>query len=66
MAEKPVKVKKERKAKAAKTPNYGQKRDQVSAADLKAEKLAEKRARDAQRKREKRALAKANTQAVAA
>jgi len=65
-AEKPVKVKKERKAKASVTPDYSQERDQVSAADLKAEKLKEKRARDAQRKREKRALAKANAQAVAA
>lgn len=64
-AEKPAKVLKGRKRKAV-TPDYSNPEDQVSAADLKAEKLAEKRAKDAARKREKRALAKAAAQAVAA
>lgn len=65
-AEKPAKVKKERKAKAAVTPDYGKTEDQVSETDLQAEKLAEKRAKDAARKRLKRAQAKAAAQAVAA
>lgn len=64
--EKPVKEKKQRTVKAAKTPDYANPADQVSAEDLKAEKLKEKRAKDAQRKREKRALAKATVQTVAA
>ena len=57
-AEKPVKVTKPRNAKAAVTPDYSAVEDQVSVEDLKAEKMKEKRARDAERKRMKRAQAK--------
>ena len=65
-AEKPVKEPKVRKTKAAVTPDYSKAEDQVSAEVLKAEKLKERRVRDAERKRQKRALAKATAQAVAA
>lgn len=62
----PVKVSKVTKVKTPVTPDYSTDADQASKADLAAEKLAERRRKDAERKRQKRALAKVTQTSVAA
>ena len=62
----PVKAVKETKVKTTAVPDYSTDADQASKTDLAAEKLAERRLKDAERKRQKRDLAKAAKTSAAA